>query len=596
MIHRPLWTLRTAATCTALIVLLVDWSFAFGLHPTRPRQTAYQTALKTSTLPNEEKTQTSNDDAENPSSSLLSLQDIQRLTEQAIEHRGTDVSYQALRTLAHACQQRVPYDFADNNTGNVHPVRQLVPLEITHQISEIVQAMEAEGCLSTNLDSVDGLPSFHLNLVSNGTPIFPKQENGADSSSTSMFEQRTQQLFDLVEPYIYNELLPQVQRLSDNMSNNKTIHSKRTMKVGDIFLRRYGQDSEDARNGISAHYDVFSKITAVIAMDNVAADGKHGLFTTALSSSSSSSSSTTGAITSNHKSLRRYFPLSEGDAVLHSWDVLHGVDVLPGMGRTSLIVWFTEETTTTCSDDDKRNDADNTTTNNIMENVSPWLLTDTERIAMDEVTQFVLASALESVNDGDDSTASMTSSYNSQELYLKSAGQQSAFALSRLGSLFETDSWKSPELKQQAKELLDAVCPVEQIPAPLRPILLTSEVQQHQDQRILILPEHQSMAWRFWLQAAWLGNPQAQLALADELMAHAATSLEGSSDEERDDVRLMAAVLFGLAAQQGEDHALERLKKVVEIETAEKQIETQEDFFNSRVVQTARAATATMQA
>ena len=589
MFHRPLRTLRVpaAAAAAALIVLLVDRSFAFGLHPTRPQQIPYQTALKASTLSNEEKMQTSSDDVEHPSSSL-SLQDIQRLTNQAIEHRGTDVGYQALQTLGRACQQRVPYDFANHDIRNVQPVRQLIPLEVTQQVSEIVPTMEAEGCLSNNLDSVDGLPSFHLNLVSNGKPLFPKPQNDTNSSSgNTLFEQRTNQLLDLVEPYIYNELLPQVQRLHDNLSNNNN-NCKRTMKVGDVFLRRYGQESEDARNGISAHYDVFSKITAVIAMDNVAAEGKHGLFTTALSSSSSS-----GAATSNHKSLRRYFPLSEGDAVMHSWDVLHGVDVLPGMGRTSLIVWFIEEKTT-CSDDDGETHAKTSS----VENVSPWLLTDTARIATDEVTQFVLASALESVKDldGDDSTASKSSSYSSQELYLKSATQHSAFALSRLGSLCEADAWKSPELLKQAQELLDVVCPVEQIPAPLRPILFASEeAKPHQQQRVQILPEYQSMAWRFWLQAARLGNPQAQLALADDLMAHATTSLEGSNDKERDDARLLASVLFGLAAQQGLNDALERLSRVVGFEMAKKKIATQEDFLNSPVVQTAQIATAAME-
>ena len=104
-----------------------------------------------------------------------------------------------------------------------------------------------------------------------------------------------------------------------------------------MFLRRYGQDiggqNDLSRNGISAHYDVFSKVTAVIALDDVAADGRNGLFTTSTDDKGQ---------TSNHKSLRRFFPLQKGDCVIHTWDVLHGVDVKPGLDRTSLIVWFDE--------------------------------------------------------------------------------------------------------------------------------------------------------------------------------------------------------------------------------------------------------------
>ena len=273
---------------------------------------------------------------------------------------------------------------------------------------------------------------------------------------------------------------------------------------------------------------------------------------------------------------------------MHTWDVLHGVDVLPGMDRTSLIVWFT---TSTAEEDDDSDSGDDT------KFVSPWLLDDTSRIETDAVTQFVLASALESVKDIDkdndnghqEAASSLSSSYNSQELYLMSAAQQNTFALSRLGSLCETDAWASPNVRAQAQDLLEQLSPLDHLPAPMREAFLHDYI-----------PEHQSMAWRFWFQAARRGNPQAQVALADDLMAHA-TSLD-IDDEQRqqrrqsDEARLLAAVLFGLAAQQGLDDALERLTRVVGMEMTYKQIETQDDFLNSQVVQTAQAATVAMDA
>lgn len=47
-----------------------------------------------------------------------------------------------------------------------------------------------------------------------------------------------------------------------------------------------------------------------------------------------------GRCGSNHISLRRYFQLDEGGAVLHSVEVQHGVEIPRDVSMTSLIVWF----------------------------------------------------------------------------------------------------------------------------------------------------------------------------------------------------------------------------------------------------------------
>ena len=85
------------------------------------------------------------------------------------------------------------------------------------------------------------------------------------------------------------------------------------------------------------NYDVFSKVTAIIAMDDSVAEGNSGLYTTEKSNVKDNNNGST----SNHASLRRFFPLEKGDGVVHTWDALHGVDTLPDADRTSLIVWFT---------------------------------------------------------------------------------------------------------------------------------------------------------------------------------------------------------------------------------------------------------------
>ena len=303
-------------------------------------------------------------------------------TELAINQRGQPKCLEALQQLAALSQRRISYDFAnnspaENNVGTVvSPLRQLLPPNIIHKFLKQVQKMEDHGWLSTNPDSVDGLPSLHLNLVSGGKPIVPSMmmDGGGDNELDDEFQLGIQQLLQIVHSPIYNSLLPKVHRLLNSTS----------IRISDVFLRRYGQDvcGDWTRNGISAHYDVYSRVTAVMALDDVASQGTNGLFTTHVSYHSKNGGGGRGAKTSNHAALRRFFPLDRGDCVVHTWDVLHGVDVEPGIDRTSLIVWFTE------GDDDDDDDDDEAA-------ISPWLRNH-PNLETDDVLQFVLASALSS--------------------------------------------------------------------------------------------------------------------------------------------------------------------------------------------------------
>jgi hypothetical protein len=79
--------------------------------------------------------------------------------------------------------------------------------------------MQTRGWLSTNPDSVDGEPSFHINLVSNGQPI---------ACSEGEFGLNLQRLIDVVIPRVYQDLLPRVQALLGSTS----------FQIGDVFIRR----------------------------------------------------------------------------------------------------------------------------------------------------------------------------------------------------------------------------------------------------------------------------------------------------------------------------------------------------------------------
>jgi hypothetical protein len=493
------------------------------------------------------------------------VQLVKRYTHTAIEESGTEAGLDALAKLGQRCTQRHPYDFdavrqIPFQGSLLSPQRQVFPPTTTAGFLTQVQLMEENGWLSTNPDSVDGLPSLHLNLVSNGTPLFPEAGDG----EVDDFESGIQKLLSIVEPHIYNELLPTVQELMNSTD----------IVVSDVFLRRYGEDIAGGatRQGISAHYDVFSAVTAVIAMDDVAAKGDNGLYTTARS--------TDGSETSNHASLRRFFPLNSGDGVVHTWDVLHGVDVEPGIDRTSLIVWFSTKEAL------QMNDVE-TVSSSATSSLSPWLSNNPSRESND-VIQFVLGSALESASggivDGVESAPSTSMHHHEEdsgikhqgksddnpiELYLESATHGNPFAITRLGSLCENNALSADLLKRAT----DILSKFDEPPASVAPLLLVDDDQN----------PRRSVARRFWSEGALRGNPLAQIALGDEAMALGVAS--GAVE-----LRLLAATLFGLAAQQGQETASDSLSRVVSYEAS--LCGSQEEFMESPIVQAAQAAMA----
>jgi hypothetical protein len=484
---------------------------------------------------------------------------VQKYTQEAIRCRGQPRGLTALEKLGELCSIRASYDFNQDVERKDQSVlisqKRLLPSSVTKAFHTQLQVMEQNGWLSTNPDSVDGLPSLHLNLVSAG-------ESVAGQGPLDNFQQGLQNLLAIVEPYVYGQLLPNVQEAMQDPS----------IAVSEVFLRRYGQDigrEGNTRNGISAHYDVFSKVTAVIALDDTAADGTNGLYTTAMSQVQGDH----GSITSNHASLRRYFPLKRGDGVVHTWDILHGVDIVPDLDRTSLIVWFTPL-------DDL----------NSSETISPPWLIHHPNLETDNVAQFVLASAIEVTdpdvtesptlpsrdsamhNDARNSLVTSSFSLHPHDLYLTSAAAGNSFALTRLASLSE-DRALSQERAKQAIAVLEKLGPLVDTLPVVDEDILSNDASFSVD----------SLANQLWLHGAVRGNALAQTALADNMMEKAVHT--GNKD-----LRLVAAVLFGLAAQQGHESATESLARVVNFQMAQRSIQEQEEFESLQVIQTAKAA------
>eukprot|EP00978_Attheya_sp_CCMP212_P048848 scaffold584308_cov51-Attheya_sp.AAC.1 len=578
------------------------------------------------------------------------LRGIRFLTEDALTHRGTPRGIRSLLVLGLLSDQRLPHEFSKIQPQNVqrnnrndkkattqsstHPVvmerqEQLLSPDIVDKVQEIMRQMTDQSWLSTNLDSVDQHPSLHLNLVSGGQTLFPlhseqeEQQINDEHEEVRLFQTLTNDILNLLREPIYDTLLSRVRHLTNSS----------TVQVSDIFLRRYGTDIQSSRNGgqdnnpgelisrfgISAHYDVSACATCVTALDNVGQYGTSGLYTILARNNDDAFSHSVG--TSNHKALRRYFPLSSGDGVVHTWNVLHGVDIIPNQTRTSLVVWFTDFG----SSQSHPHDNPSIPTPTIS---TPWLSANPKHHLNndenDDIQPFVLAIATESTmqlqseenalfprgDDNDDipkplmmdtSSESISRSYinNSDDdsnnnmiddddasyspvvegaqehfhdLYVQSAYMGNAFALTRLGSICQTDFVRiRPDRIQRIHELLQALEHQQAEPNSIglkRKLQLELAPYTDTSEKEGIL-----LAQRLWWQGAIRGNPLAQATLADSLMDmelnsdHAANA-DDHDNSNRRDIRLNAAVLFALSAQQEYEGSLDALLRIVNLESS----------------------------
>lgn len=104
----------------------------------------------------------------------------------------------------------------------------------------------------------------------------------------------------------------------------RSITSVPTLCVADALVRSY--DPADGRTDLAPHYDVSTFATVIVPL-NDPDEYEGGLYVQS------------GA----HGDTRREVPFERaGDAVLHRYDVMHGVHVRSGRRRVSLVVWYGE--------------------------------------------------------------------------------------------------------------------------------------------------------------------------------------------------------------------------------------------------------------
>jgi hypothetical protein len=423
-------------------------------------------------------------------------------------------------------------DFVSNKSV-VSLQKDILPSSERISIIKIIDEIKAKKMLSTNPDSVDGLPSLHLNLISNGMPLFDAEDPSCDDEKEQVpktFAQCISKLNEILHPHLYENLLPSVRQLVNSS----------TVEISDVFVRSYGvlDDLHDNNNNnheakarftLSPHYDITAYSTCVIALDSTSSTGKNGLYTIPRSK----------RISTNNAALRQFFPIQKGDGVVHTFDILHGVDVDPDLNRsrTSLIVWFVDSK---CKGSDARR---------------TWLENRT-----DDVSQFVSGLASEIENGASAETL---------ELYLSSASQGNVFAMTALAQF--CNDGKLPESEYRR---IFRLIP----PNPFLP-----------DEESVSSPSGEALANALWYHAAIVGgNRVAQNALAHNLMARYASTESDLSTDEKQDLLLISSVLFTLAYSQGYN-SLESLEKLLDVECGRLYdmgiFVPSEEFFSSPVVQ-----------
>jgi hypothetical protein len=435
---------------------------------------------------------------------------------------------------------------------------------VVESLMDYVTLIRKRQWLSINLDSVDGLPSLHLNLISSGMPLFGNngglggadgnEEVGSDGNVDDSgregkdisFERCISEMVEILHSPLYETLLPAVRQLVES----------NTLEISDVFIRNYGlldsiekdlplcEDDEmqlppqqKTRYGLSPHYDITAYATCVMALDSTAAKGKNGLYTIPRSEMG----------VSNHAALREFFPLDKGDGVVHTFDVLHGVDVDPTLNqsRSSLIVWFTDSAAAAGGGgvggervlDEKKG----------WKSPHPWLWNPSNH-----VDEFILALATEcSGNLDHDNDDANDNRIDPLALYLSSASQGNVFAMTQLGQLCDDDQVVDQRHLETMQNLLKDL-------DPSNPFLPTEGCEM----------TSKTLAAALWYHAGIKGgNRVALVSLADELMLGFMLQKKTASldkidnshhnyqqqQQKEEDLILMASTLFTMALFQGYD-------------------------------------------
>ena len=238
-----------------------------------------------------------------------------------LRHRGTEQGNTSLILHKMLCARRMSFQFtsrsdnedddgSNNSDGGGRRRRNVISYQpsilsssVVNEVNDILNVVKNRRWLSTNPDSVDGLPSLHLNLITGSKPLFGEDDEGVmmtkeeeeqsqDDDDLATFPKCINNLVKVLRPHLYDTLLPAARRLLNST----------TVEISDVFIRSYGvqqgqrgeleknditedeDDDEESRSsktrfGLSPHFDVTAYATCVMALDTIASSGQQGLYT-----------------------------------------------------------------------------------------------------------------------------------------------------------------------------------------------------------------------------------------------------------------------------------------------------------------------------
>ena len=518
---------------------------------------------------------------------------LERYTALSLDLVGTDhgnLMIDILKLLS-ASHQRHPLPFSldgkdrpgrmsdistqrDGSMKTVDFYKSLLPSPIANKVNRLVDVLYNDGYFSTEPDSVDGFASIHLSLMTNGRyiDISPVSKYAYGSrEDDKLIHNPSKELETILRPILEEKLLPAA----------KTFMNSTTLQISDVFIRRYGMqatksipdltdfnttssnenEESNIRYNIPAHFDVFSAATAVVALDDAAKFGDAGLYTLFSGDPERGNGS-------SHISLRRYFALDEGDTVLHSVEVQHGVEVPRYTKRTSLIVWFVDSGDSGENESlkQKENDDDYFAEEANIEASLLHLCAKLDDNRMNHILNFILASSLESMTTyypeiATNSRNSLLTRHHAHDFYIDSMAKGNSHAFCRLGSLCKNNEvtptriFRIISLLEERGSLYcrsDTLSPEviwgRNIDADYNGCNSLSFVEDGDD------IESDTLAKILWFEAAKSGNPLAQTTLAHDIL--------DTTETPSANMILYASVLLGLAAQQGDADATASLSDI----------------------------------
>ncbi len=172
----------------------------------------------------------------------------------------------------------------------------LVSREDVSRILNIVNKLD----FNTNPDSVDGMSTYEIYLQG--------------SNNNINFKKQQKQLNNIINPIMKNRIIPYIRK---KYPNNDII---RQCTPCYSLIRRY---KNGERKIHATHRDGHAFATMVICLSDIEKEFRGGIY-----------------VATSEKQ-KQIVPLSRGDAVVHKFDLLHGVKVKDDGGeRWSWIIWF----------------------------------------------------------------------------------------------------------------------------------------------------------------------------------------------------------------------------------------------------------------